>query len=317
MPELPSATFSADDDGLFSPEEIRQLMEAECRRATRYRYPVTAMSLRVDRLDQLGDLYGVQSREAILRAVTGVIRRNTRESDFLGYLSGATFYAIFPHTEAAVGPALSSRLLADAAGLQFDEGQARLQITLSIGLTHRLAGEEAVLETLRGETTEAVELASSRGGNRCEVYEPPAPAGLPAGVTDPDQLGRQLEQMLAEKTAAFFSSMGEAMPDFGGREQEVLALAMQKMEAAHEEMRREHALQVEKLERRLRRVSDSLEETEDALRRTAQASASGEDTGIASIYRSVQGLSNVENDVGLKKELMSKIFEANLELQNQ
>lgn len=317
MPDLPSATFSADDGGLFSPEEVRRLMEDECRRATRYRYPVTAMRITVDRLDQLGDLYGVQSRDAILRAVTGVIRRNTRESDFLGYLSGGTFHAIFPHTEAVAGPALASRLLADAARLQFDEGQARLQVTLSIGLTHRLGGEEVELATLGAEAGKAAEQARSQGGNRYEVYEAPAPAGLPLGASDPDQLARQLEEMLAEKTAAFFSSMGEAMPDFGGREQEVLALAVQKMEAAHEELRREHAKQVQQLERRLKRVSRSLEETEDALRRGARPADAGEDSGIASIYRSVQGLSHVENDVVLKKELMSKIFEANLELQSQ
>jgi hypothetical protein len=212
------------------------------------------------------------------------------------------------------GPALASRLLADSARLQFDEGQARLQVTLSIGLTHRVAGEEVDLDTLGVEAGKAVDLARSQGGNRFEVYVPPAPVGLPAGVNDPEQLARQLEELLAEKTAALFQSMGQAMPDFGGRDQEVLALAIQKMEAAHEEMRREHAQQVNQLERRLRRVTQSLEATEDALRRVPSG---GEDTGIASIYRSVQGLSTVENDVVLKKELMSKIFEANLELRSQ
>jgi hypothetical protein len=41
------------------------------------------------------------------------------------------------------------------------------------------------------------------------------------------------------------------------------------------------------------------------------------DPGVASIYTSVQGLSSNDVQHELKKELMSKIFQANLELRKQ
>ena len=47
MPEFPAVTFSGDRDGLFSPDEVKSLMRAECARATRYKYAVTAMRVAV------------------------------------------------------------------------------------------------------------------------------------------------------------------------------------------------------------------------------------------------------------------------------
>ena len=123
--------------------------------------------------------------------------------------------------------------------------------------------------------------------------------------------GRQL----AQKVAAIFESMGQSLPDFGGHRKEVLALAVEKMELAHEQMRREHAERVDLLERRLAKVSQSLELTEGELRRALLAK--GVDPGVASIYRTVQGLSDVEHDLELKREMMAAIFEANLELRTQ
>lgn len=317
MPEFPSVSFTGDREGLFSAREVKRLMAAECARATRYRYPVTAMRVAIDRIDQLGDLYGIESREAILSEVTGVIRRNTRESDFLGYKVGGTFHALFPHTERQAGPSLALRLLADTAKLLFDEGSAQVQVTLSIGITHRDTGEAVDLDDLTRETGAAIERALSQGGNRFEVYVAPDPIleSLPAVAPDSKGLDRQLEKLLGQKIKDFFSSMGEKPPDFGGRDREVLTLAVEKMEAAHREMREEHAQQVTQLERRLSKMTDTLAEAEGHMRRNL--SSQQLDTGVASIYRTVQGLADVEDDLELKKEMMAKIFEANIELRDQ
>lgn len=314
MPEFPSVSFSGDREGLFSAEEVKRLMLAECERATRYRYPVTAMRIAIDRLDQLGDLYGFESRFAILSEVTRVIRRNTRESDFLGYKIGGTFHAIFPHTERSAGPALARRLLLDASKLLFDEGAAQVRVSLSIGIAYRDAGTDVVLDELTRQTGAAIELAMARGGGRFEVHVPPESIldSLPNIARDKQDLDRQLEALLDEKMHAFFESMGQTMPDFGGRDREVLALAVEKMEAAHQQMREEHSHQVLQLQRRLNRMSDSLAEAEGHMRRNLANLQV--DTGVASIYRSVQGLADIGEDLELKKEMMAKIFEANMEL---
>jgi hypothetical protein len=71
-------------------------------------------------------------------------------------------------------------------------------------------------------------------------------------------------------------------------------------------------LRIELLERRLDKVVRSLEKTEERLAR-----ASGEnavDPGIASCYRTVQGLAADAPQRGLKVALMQQLFEGNLAL---
>lgn len=75
----------------------------------------------------------------------------------------------------------------------------------------------------------------------------------------------------------------------------------------------EHRKEVENFERRISKLNESLELTEVELQRMAKAK--GIEHGVASIYRTVQGLSDEEADLELKREMMSSIFEANLQLQ--
>jgi len=317
MPEFPAVTFSGDEEGLFSADEIKGLMRMECIRATRYKYPLTAMCIAVDRLDQLGDLYGYQSRDAILQEVTGVIRRNTRESDFLGYKVGGNFHMIFPHTAREAGPALAKRLLRDTAKLMFDAGSARVQVTLSVGVTFFTDDAEVDLETALGQTSAAIDRVAARGGGGFDVYVAPKKVldSLPVQADSSQKVSAHLSGLLDTKLEAFFASMGRQMPDFGGRDQDVLRLAVERMEAEHELMRRQHEHQVSLLERRLNKLSDSLEEAGNAA--PVGQAGRGLDSGVASIYRTVQGLTDIEDDAELKKEMMSKIFEANVELRSQ
>lgn len=319
MPEFPTAHFTGEEAGLFSFEEIRRLMQSECERATRYGYPVTSMMIAVDRLDQLGDLYGFESRDAILSEVSSVLRKNTRESDYLGCMVGSHFLAIFPHTKEADGPGLAGRLLRDTSQLLFDAGSSTVHVSLSIGLVYRKAGEKVEFGALCSEVRRAMDRALAEGGSRYQVYTPPASAQMQVAVPDLgdslQEIGSHLESLLNSKVEAIFASMGQALPDFGGRLKEVLQRAVQKMEAAHAQMKADHAEQVGLLERRLTKLSATLENTEGKLK--GVVSGQPLDSGVASVYRTVQGLSDVEDDLHLKEEMMVKIFEANVELRNE
>ncbi len=72
---------------------------------------------------------------------------------------------------------------------------------------------------------------------------------------------------------------------------------------------------VQRLERRLAKVSALLAMREDELQKLVANGA--EDLGLASIYDQVQGLQDDEPDLERKRELMSRIFEANVELQRR
>ena len=74
-----------------------------------------------------------------------------------------------------------------------------------------------------------------------------------------------------------------------------------------------HVRRIDMLERRLAKLTKSLETTEQELKRVASMKAV--DTGLSSIYRDVQGIDAGDSQRERKKELMADIFEANLALQ--
>ncbi len=75
-----------------------------------------------------------------------------------------------------------------------------------------------------------------------------------------------------------------------------------------------HRRQVDLLERRIAKLTKLLRQSEENLRR--MAALKNIDPGIASMYRGIQGLSPGEDAWAFKKQLMTKIFQANLELKN-
>jgi hypothetical protein len=97
-------------------------------------------------------------------------------------------------------------------------------------------------------------------------------------------------------------------------EERVLALAREWTEEALAkalaESQKVHTNEIELLERRIQKLSRALEDAHTQLE-SAQVGAVI-DPGVASAYRTVQGLRDPEG--GPKRDMLAKLFEANLEL---
>jgi GGDEF domain-containing protein len=87
--------------------------------------------------------------------------------------------------------------------------------------------------------------------------------------------------------------------------QDALAVMMKRAEDRH-------TSEIDLYERRIQKLAQALSETEEELRRIANLKAV--EPGVASAYRSVQGLDQAENQYAAKLSLLSKILQANLEL---
>jgi hypothetical protein len=73
--------------------------------------------------------------------------------------------------------------------------------------------------------------------------------------------------------------------------------------------------QVERLERRLKKLLSTLEETERRLDEVSRTK--GVELGVPSAYRGVQGLSSVDKDFDLKRDMMRELLDANIKLRKQ
>ncbi len=125
---------------------------------------------------------------------------------------------------------------------------------------------------------------------------------------------------IAMKVASVVGSLVEAGDvSVGSLEGRLIELVMDVIagERAEAEVARK-ALQdreVGNLQRRIKKLNDTLVSTEHRLSRASAMKSV--DEGISSIYRDVQGLDESESHSGKKNELMADLFKANLKLQNR
>jgi hypothetical protein len=102
-------------------------------------------------------------------------------------------------------------------------------------------------------------------------------------------------------------------------EQRLMELVMDvvngERQSAESARRALHDRDVDNLQRRIKKLNESLAATEHKL--VQVAAMKNIEGGISSIYREVQGLSAADAHAGKKKELMGEIFRANLQLQKR
>ena len=126
----------------------------------------------VDRLGHLRDVYGYDSKEAILAEVARLLRAETRTCDFLGRLMDDRLLAVVPHTDSNGARILAERLLAGVRQLHFaSEGQG-LKVTASIGGSCLKDGSTMFFDTLLGAAEGALAAAAEAGGDRYAERDP-------------------------------------------------------------------------------------------------------------------------------------------------
>jgi diguanylate cyclase (GGDEF)-like protein len=342
MAEFRTVRFNDSGQGLFSPADMERLMRAEFDRAQRYKYPLVCALIAVDRLGQLQDLYGYDSKDEILRAVVGVVKSATRESDYLGHLQADRLMAVFPHTAPETASLLARRILTGAKKLRFERDGRSLCVSLSMGLAHNRHTGELSFDTLVRVAEEGLAVAEAGGGDRfieTELYQlferrrkrtgetldtfeplkerPPEPrAPVPSQVIVEVPVPSDPDRVLSESILAMLAAQGYSADALAELDEETIAQAIKHF---HETRNRnfdgeadEARSQIEILERRLAKLTALHAETEEELKRIA--AMKGLDLGVASIYRSVQGISDSSTHKEMKRMLMREIFEANFEL---
>lgn len=113
-----------------------ETFQREIERALRYDRPLALLMIDIDDFKKCNDTYGHLAGDSVLKQIAGLIKENTRGSDFIARYGGEEFFAVLPETDEAEALAVAERIRSEIERHVFvDENQqeiAHLSVTIGI-----------------------------------------------------------------------------------------------------------------------------------------------------------------------------------------
>jgi diguanylate cyclase (GGDEF)-like protein len=162
--------------GLPNRRAVQDTLKRMMAQSGRTLTPMAALVLDLDQFKAINDTYGHDRGDAVLCAVSDVLRRSLRTSDFVGRNGGEEFIALLPDTDAEGAMEAAEKLRAAVARVTLP-GIDR-PVTTSVGAAvfpHTAADAQSLLRL----ADRALYAAKARGRNRAELADTPV-GGVPA-----------------------------------------------------------------------------------------------------------------------------------------
>jgi diguanylate cyclase (GGDEF)-like protein len=152
--------------GVASRGAILERLRIEVAQARRYRHPLAVVLLDVDRFVEINSAHGIGGGDAVLREVALRLRLRVREADALGRCGSDGFLGILPHTDEVGAATFADALRHRLAQRSVLVGEARVPVTVSIGVATMRPGEDLDVDGLMARVQEALDSARGAGGDR-------------------------------------------------------------------------------------------------------------------------------------------------------
>jgi len=132
--------------GMHNYRHFREALASEVSRADRYSDMFCLLMMDLDHFKAVNDTVGHQQGDEVLRAVAGVLRQCSRESDYLARYGGEEFVMVLPRTSLTEARNVAERIRAKIR--EIDPGSPALTVSMSIGVAQypdSVANMDAVL----------------------------------------------------------------------------------------------------------------------------------------------------------------------------
>ncbi len=116
--------------GLPNRRSFELMIEAELKRAERYRRPFALLMMDFDNFKNYNDKFGHSAGDYILKKFSNLMKDTIRDVDFLGRYGGDEFIAVLPETDASFALVVAERIRKKIESEQLDP-----PVTLSIGIS--------------------------------------------------------------------------------------------------------------------------------------------------------------------------------------
>jgi diguanylate cyclase (GGDEF)-like protein len=146
-------------------------LQHEVLRTNRYHTPLSVAMLDIDHFKVINDTYGHPVGDEVLRALASELRDHIREPDLVGRIGGEEFLIVLPNTPLQAAGEQADRLCQRIRQLVIPVNNLRLKITVSIGVTEFLVGQEN-WQSLLSRADEALYCAKNNGRDQWYVLTP-------------------------------------------------------------------------------------------------------------------------------------------------
>jgi diguanylate cyclase (GGDEF)-like protein len=167
--QLAAAARTDAKTGLLNATAWQREADAEVARAQRANSPLALLLVDVDHFKRVNDSHGHLIGDEVLRALAAELRQQVRESDVVGRFGGEEFTVLLPGTDDAGAYRIAERLRASAANLSVAAADARIRVTVSIGVAVLGQHGHDLFELLAAADA-ALYRAKDAGRDRVRVY---------------------------------------------------------------------------------------------------------------------------------------------------
>ncbi len=129
--------------------------------------PLILMLIDIDHFKKFNDRYGHSAGDAVLQAVAQTLQITIRKADLAARYGGEEFAIILPGINFEEAKDVAERIRRLIEARRFSYESLTLRVTVSIGLSQLLPGEEAAPFTKRAD---AALYSSKEGGRNCVYY---------------------------------------------------------------------------------------------------------------------------------------------------
>ncbi|MBN2064799.1 MAG: GGDEF domain-containing protein [Sedimentisphaerales bacterium] len=166
---LEKMAFVDDLTGVFNRRKIMEVFELEYGRVKRYGNQLAVMMLDIDFFKHVNDKYGHDAGDCVLVEFARRVKKEIRETDFIGRFGGEEFLVLMPETDLAGAMVLAERIKKMLDESAVNIGTTTIRVTASIGISLAHNNDQAKEDSLK-RADESLYMAKKAGRDRicCE-----------------------------------------------------------------------------------------------------------------------------------------------------
>lgn len=163
------ASLSDKMTGLLCHEYFIKRLSEEVELSNKYKLPLSLLFIDIDKFKVINDTYGHQTGDYVIKTIAKILKSSTRITDILGRYGGEEFAILLPETNEDGAYGVAERIRKLIEPYEFNYGNKKLKITVSIGVASYDGKRKIKPETIIKEADNALYRAKNLGRNRTVV----------------------------------------------------------------------------------------------------------------------------------------------------